>query len=258
MFYVCSNYIPCVSKVTKTQELCQGFECAAKPVISTYEVPPGGIKMSTPFEGLNSLKQLQKHPLSIDHYSLSLAQIGASREFQNIPGVQRTGVLNGGCHDERVLVENLSLPSTPTPKHSSRSSWHFPALIYFLLILFHGIPNYAAARKGSKGISIQKRPGHFFVDKMFCTGISGSYLLLVLRHFQNNLARSSSSTSPLAWLFLQWPQVSQLSGRPIHNRPSYLVNVSLLTEDCSLLMTRKELLPPVAEVDTFALYNCCV
>lgn len=55
---------PCVSKVTKTQELCQGFECVAKPVVSTYEVPPGGIKMSTPFEGLNSLKQLQMYPLN--------------------------------------------------------------------------------------------------------------------------------------------------------------------------------------------------
>lgn len=55
---------PCVSKVTKTQELRQDFECVAKPVVSTYEVPLGGIKMSTPFEGLNSLKQLQMYPLN--------------------------------------------------------------------------------------------------------------------------------------------------------------------------------------------------
>lgn len=55
---------PCVSKVTKTQELCQDFECVAKPVVPTYGVPLGGIKMSTPFEGLNSLKQLQMYPLN--------------------------------------------------------------------------------------------------------------------------------------------------------------------------------------------------
>lgn len=47
--------IPCVSKVTETQELFLGFECAAKLAISIYEVPAGGIKISIPLSDLTHL-----------------------------------------------------------------------------------------------------------------------------------------------------------------------------------------------------------
>lgn len=135
---------------------------------------------------------------------------------------------------------NLNLPGTPAPQCCSRSTWHFPALIYFLLILISRHSQLCSCQERKQwNCNVEKtRPLLFGLD-ISAQRANGSHLLPVGRCFQDNHVWSRGSSALLASLFPQWPHGFSAAWEIIYNRPFYLVNVFLLTEDRSLLMIRK-------------------
>lgn len=142
------------------------------------------------------------------NHSLS---IRASRSLKRAPEAQRTSFWNGGWSGERDLEKNLNMPSTPAPQCRRRSTWHFPALIYFLLILISRHSQLCSCQERKQwNCNVEKtRPLLFELD-ISAQRASGSHLLPDRRCFQDNHAWSQGSWTLLALLFPQWPHGSQL------------------------------------------------
>lgn len=135
-----------------------------------------------------------------------------------------------GWHGGRGSWKNLNLPDTPIPQLGSRSTWHFPALIFFLLVFISRHSQLCSCQERKQwNFNIGKtRPLLFGLDT-YAQRASRSHLLPVRRCFQDNQARSSDNISLFG--FPQQSHDFSAAQGIIYNRPFYLVNVSLLTEE---------------------------